>query len=98
MLRAESPIGVFVERNSIAFRDALKESTVARRALRVQPEVSDRLLAQQHDFYVASADIANHVGVGEEVQSTVGMGDGFDHRHIGAEDVLQQVLAVTGDR
>ncbi len=65
--------------------------------MRVEPEIGHCLLTEQHDFHIASADIANDVRIREEMQGCGGMGNRFDHRHIGADDVLQQILAVAGN-
>ena len=49
-------------------------------------------------FTSHAADVADHVGVGEEVQRRGRMGHRLDHADVGADDVLQQVLAVAGQR
>ena len=87
-----------LERDVVALGHALQERAVARRALRVQAEVRHRALAQDHDLDVGAADVADHVGVGEEVQRGGGVRHRLDDRHVGAEHVLEQILAVAGER
>ncbi len=60
--------------------------------------IRHRALAQDHDLHVAAADVADHVRVGDVVQRGGGVRHRLDDRHVGADDVLQQVLAVAGDR
>jgi len=93
----EGVLGIVLEGHLVALGHALEECAVARGALRVQPEVGYGLLAQQHDFHVAAAAIADRTGVREEVQRGGGVGDGLDDRHIRADDVLEQDLAKAGD-
>src|SRR3972149_5520055 len=91
------PRGVFIELDAVALGDALEKRAIARGALRVQAEVGDGPLTQKNDLDVASAHIADHVGVGKEMQSGRRMRHRLDDRNVGAENVLQQILAVAGD-
>ncbi len=67
-LASKRALGIALERHVVALGDALQEGAVARRALRVQAEVGHRALAQDHDLDVDAADVADHVGVGKEVE------------------------------
>ena len=97
-LGLERALGVALERDVVALGHALQERAVARRALRVQTEVGHRALAQDHDLDVGAAHVADHVRVREEVQRGGGVGHRLDDADVGAEHVLQQILAVAGER
>src|SRR5690606_19731848 len=58
--RLECLVRVFLERDAVALGHALQEGAIARGTLRVQPEVGNSALPQDHDFHVGAADIANH--------------------------------------
>ena len=79
-LRLERAVGIVLERDRVALGHALEEGAVAGRALGIQPEVGDRALAQDHDLDVGAAHVADHVGVGEEVQRRRGMRHRLHHR------------------
>ena len=91
-LGLEGPLGVLLERNAVALGHALQERAVAGRALRVQPEVRHRALAEDHDLDVGAADVADHVGVGEEVERGGGVRHRLDDRDVGAEHVPSRSL------
>src|SRR5437899_10226917 len=97
-LGLERAVGVGLERDVVALGHALQEGAVAGRALRVQPEVGDGALPQDHDLDVGAAHVADHVGVGVEVERGGRVGDRLHHTHVGAQDVLQEILAVAGER
>ena len=97
-LGLEGAVGVFLKRDPVALGHALQKCAVAGRALRIQAEIGDRSLPQDHDLHVGAADVADHVGVREDMQSRFGVRHGLDHAEIGAEDVAQQILAVAGKR
>ena len=81
----ERPVGVFVERDAIPLRDALQKRAVARRTLRVQPEIGDGPLPKDHDLDVTAADVADDVRVGIEMQRRGRVRDRFDNGDVGAE-------------
>src|SRR3989441_169240 len=97
-LGLEGAVGVGLERDVVTLGHALQERAVAGRALRVQAEVGDGALAQDHDLDVGAADVADHVRVGIEVERGGRVGHGLDYAHVGAEHVLQEILAVAGQR
>ena len=94
----EGALRIILQRHVVAFRDALQERAVAGGALRVEAEVGDRPAAQDHDLHVGAADIADHVRVGKEVQRRARMRHRLDDGDVGADDVVQQILAVAGER
>ena len=53
-LGLEGALGVALERDAVALGDSLQKGAVARRALRVEPKVGDRAMAQHHDLHVGS--------------------------------------------
>ena len=97
-LGLEGAIGIVLERNVVALGHPLEEGAVPRRALGVQPEVGHRALAQDHDLDVGAAHVADHVGVGKEVERRRGMRHRLHHRHVGAQHVLEEILAVARQR
>ena len=54
-------------------------------------------MIQHHDLDVDSAHIANAIGVGKKMQSSGGMGDGFDDGTIRAQKSFEQILSVAGN-
>ncbi len=93
---AEGRIGILLHRHVEALRGGLQEVAVARRTLRVELEIFHAAVLQDDDLDVLAADVADDVHVVVEVQAGFGVGDGFDQRGIGADDVFQNVLGVAG--
>src|SRR4029077_3359297 len=77
--------------------DALEEGAIARRALRVQSEVANRPVFEQHDLDVNAANITDAIGIGEVMQPRRGMRDGLHHAAIRAQDALEQILSIACD-
>ncbi len=90
-------VGHFAQGNAESFGDALEESAVARRALRIQAEIADGPVLQDHDLDVNAAHVANAIGIREVVQSRGGVGNRFHHAAIRAQDAFQQIFSVARD-
>ena len=88
-LGTERTVRDFAQRNAESFRDALQECAVARGALRVQPEIADRAVLQNHDLDVHAADVADAIRIRKIMQSGGRMGNGLDHAAIRAQYTLQ---------
>src|SRR5580698_499260 len=93
----EGAVGHLAHRDVEAFGDALEERAVARGTLRVEAEVSDGAIGEQHDFHVNAADVADAIGVRKKVEAGAGVSDGFNDGAIGAENTFEEILAVAGD-
>src|SRR5258706_12419247 len=93
-LRAKRSIGDFAQRDAESFRDSLQESAVAGGALRIQPEIADRAIFQNHDLDVDPANVADAIGVREIMESSGGVSDRFNHSAIGAKNSFQQIFSV----
>src|SRR5215469_17840387 len=88
-LRAESGVSHLVHGNVKAFGNALQEGPVARGTLRIQPEVGNRRVVENHDLHIDAANIANAVSIGEKVKSGGCVGNGLDHRTVGTKNSLE---------
>lgn len=95
--REKRAVGHAAHGNVEALRDALQERAVAGGALGVEAEVGDGAVVEDHDLHVDAADIADAIGIREEMQAGGGVGDRFDNGAIGAKNSLQQIFSVTGD-
>src|SRR5215471_7395334 len=93
---AERDVGVLLDGDVEALRGGLQEVAVARAALRVELEILHPAVLENDDFDVLAADVADDIDVLVEVQTGLGVGHGLDERGIGADDVFQNVLGVTG--
>ena len=80
------------------FDGRLEEISVAGRALRVQLEIFHAAVVQDDDLDVLAADIDDHMRIFVELQRRLGMGDGFDQRYVGVENVFENVFRVTRSR
>ena len=96
-LREKRFVGHLAQGNAESFGDALKKRAIARGALRVQAEIADGPVFQDHDLDVNAADVADAIGIGEVVQPGGGVRDGFHHAAIRAQNALQQIFSVAGD-
>ena len=95
-LGVEGDVGELFDLEAEALAGALQEIAVAGGALRVELEVLHAAVFQDDDLDVLAANVADDVRVGIEVERGLGVGHGFDQRHIGADGVLQNVLGVAG--
>src|SRR3984893_12345822 len=83
-LRSKRPVGDFAERDAKSFRDSLQERSISGGALRIQAEIADGAILQNHDLDVDAANVADAIRIREIMQAGGGMSDCFDHSAIGA--------------
>ena len=87
-------ISIILQRDVVALGNPLQERPVSRRTLRIQPEIGNGLLAKQHDFDIAPANVADGICIRAKMKRTGCMGHRLYHRRICAKNILQQILAV----
>ncbi len=95
-VRGESQVGVLLDTQAKAFCRRLQEVAVAGRALRVELEILDTAVVQDDDLDVLPAHVDDDVRVVVELQGRFGVRHGLDQRHIGVQNVFENVLGVTG--
>ncbi len=78
--------------------DRLQEVAVPGRALGVELEVLDAPVLEHHELDVLPAHVHDGVRDVVIVQRRLGVGHRFHQGHVGADDVAQGVLGVTGGR
>ena len=95
-LRRERQIGIllYVQTETLSCR--LQEISVARRALRIQLEILHPAVVQNDDLDILPAHVDDHVRIFVKLQRRFRVRDGFDKRHIGVENIFQNVLRISG--
>jgi hypothetical protein len=80
------------------FRRRLQEISISGRALRVELEILHSAVVQDDDLDVLAAHVDDHVRIIVELERRFGVRDGFDQSDVRVEDILQNVLGISGCR
>src|SRR5580704_419793 len=97
-LGVECKIGILVDVVAEAFGGGLQEVTVAGGTLRVELEILHAAVVQDDDLDVLPTDVDDHVRVLIELQCGLGVGNGFDKRHVSVQNVSQNILGIASSR
>ncbi len=74
----------------------MQEVAIARRALRVQLEIFHPAILQNDELDVLPAHVDDDVRILVELHRRFRMRDGFDQRHVGFQDIFQNIFRIAG--
>ena len=93
-LSGECQIGVLLHAQSKTFGSRLQEVAISRRTLGVEFEVFDPAIVQDDDLDVLPTHVDDDVRIFVKLERRLGVRHGLDQRHIGVQDVFQDILCV----